>query len=130
MPLLIQALTRKAYAEEEVQAGRRCEFQESLSFLGDAVLRAALSELLIERGWSSKDYLHRERKDLENNEQLTKVGEKLVTRAVIRMNKSESDSWETNKTTVLSDTMEALIGAIHLAAGYEESKMRVASWFE
>ncbi len=45
--LLLRALTRKAYAEEQRQCGRRCEDQEIYRIWGDAVPKLTLIELLI-----------------------------------------------------------------------------------
>ncbi|MFN8931396.1 MAG: hypothetical protein ACK5XW_04160 [Pseudanabaena sp.] len=38
--LLIRALTRKAFAQEQKQQGRNCEDQEIYRVLGDAILKA------------------------------------------------------------------------------------------
>jgi ribonuclease-3 len=47
--LLIRALTRKAFAQEQKQQGKNCEDQEVYRILGDAVLKAILVEMLIQQ---------------------------------------------------------------------------------
>ncbi|MGG6297537.1 hypothetical protein ACQ4M4_24345 [Leptolyngbya sp. AN02str] len=59
--LLIRALTRKAFAQEQKQRGRHCEDQEVYRVLGDAVLKSILVEMLIQQGYNSRKAITQKR---------------------------------------------------------------------
>lgn len=71
--LLIRALTRKAFAQEQKQQGRNCEDQEVYRILGDAVLKAILVEMLIQQGYDSRESITNKKSELEKRENLGKI---------------------------------------------------------
>ncbi|MDO4265711.1 MAG: ribonuclease III [Eubacteriales bacterium] len=119
--LLKQALTHPSYSGE-MRWGRERSNQR-LEFLGDAVLEMIVS-----------DYLYRTHPQVEEGE-LTRMRSSLVFEAAltvcakdiglgdfIYLGKGEDISAGREKPSILSDTFEALIGAIFLDGGYEEAK--------
>jgi ribonuclease III len=61
--LLIQALTRKAAAQEQRQQGKSCADQEVFRTLGDAVLKVILTELLIQQGSTNRGDITQKKQD-------------------------------------------------------------------
>ena len=111
--LLRQALTHSSYANE--QRINKSEDYERLEFLGDAVL-----ELV------SSDYLFREEKDMPEG-QLTKRRSSIVCEPAlafcardialeqyILLGKGEETTGGRGRDSIVSDVMEAVIGAIYL----------------
>ncbi len=118
--LLRQALTHSSYANE--QRINKSEDYERLEFLGDAVL-----ELV------SSDYLFREEKDMPEG-QLTKRRSSIVCEPAlafcardialeqyILLGKGEETTGGRGRDSIVSDVMEAVIGAIYLDSGIEEA---------
>jgi ribonuclease III len=66
--LLTQALTRKAAAQEQRQKGKPCKDQEVFRTLRDAVLKAILTELLIQQGCGTRGDITQKKARLENEE--------------------------------------------------------------
>ena len=68
--LLIRALTRKAYANEQKQQNRECDDQEIFRTLGDSVLKTVLVDMLIRNGCTTRDDITTKKKKLEREEGL------------------------------------------------------------
>lgn len=113
--LLTQALTHSSYANE-----RGCADNERLEFLGDAVLELVTS-----------DFLFREYPDMEEGE-MTKRRASLVCEPTlafcteelslgeeILLGKGEELTGGRKRASILSDALEALIGAIYLDGGMD-----------
>lgn len=118
--LLRQALTHSSYANEQ-RINRFADY-ERLEFLGDAVL-----ELV------SSDYLFREEKDMAEG-QLTRRRSSIVCEPAlafcardialeeyILLGKGEEATGGRRRDSIVSDVMEAVIGAIYLDSGIEEA---------
>ncbi len=114
--LLRQALTHSSYANE-MKVNRYGDY-ERLEFLGDAVL-----ELV------SSDFLYRERQETAEGD-LTKLRASMVCEPALAycarefgleqyifLGKGEEATGGRNRDSIVSDVMEALIGAIYLDGG-------------
>jgi len=119
--LLKQALTHSSYANE--QKINKSEDYERLEFLGDAVL-----ELV------SSDYIYRENPDMPEGK-MTKFRSSIVCEPAlafcakqtglekyILLGKGEEATGGRGRDSIISDVMEATIGAIYLDSGMEEAK--------
>ena len=119
--LLRQALTHSSYANERHM--KKHSDNERLEFLGDAVLEVTSSEFLYQK---YPDYSEGE---------LTKLRASLVceptlafcTRAIdlgkyLYMGKGEDLTGGRNRKSILSDALEAVIGAIFLDGGFANAK--------
>ncbi len=126
--LLDRALTRKAYALE--QRHRVCEDQEVFRTLGDAVLKLILVDLLMRRGCKTREELTVKKMELERKETLAEIGRKLSIGQFILLGRGEKKQSANEEPYVLAETLEAVIGAIFLDAGYEHTREVVARWFE
>jgi ribonuclease III len=129
---LIRALTHPAYANELLQQNKRCMDQMAYSTLGDAVLKTGMILFLMEKGIQSKGQITQEKERLEDNPTLAKVARRLRLKKYIRLGRGEKGLWRDGEETILSDTMEALIGAIFLDsdAGFGVVKQCIEAWFE
>lgn len=128
--LLIRALTRKAFAQEQKQQGRDCEDQEVYRVLGDAVLKVILVEMLIQQGYASRESITKKKIDLEKRESLGKRCEGMGITPFIRFGIGEKKQQISSQSSVLGETFEALVAAVHIDAGiYEETKRFVIDIF-
>lgn len=121
-----EAFTHTSFAHE---AGNR-RHNERLEFLGDAVLELVISEYLYK---SFPDYpegkLTQMRHNVVNEKTLATMARQLKLGDYIRLGKGEISSGGMEKTSLLADALEALIGALFLDAGYEQAKLQVINLF-
>jgi ribonuclease-3 len=128
--LLIRALTRKAFAQEEKQQGRHCEDQEVYRVLGDAILKAILVELLIESGYNSRENITNKKIELEKREGLGNLFRDLDIVSFIRFGLGEQKQGIAQQSSVLGETFEALVAAVYLdEKSYETTKNLISSLF-
>ncbi len=128
---LIRALTRKAFAQEQKQQGRNCGDQEVYRILGDAILKAILVELLIERGYDSREKITNKKIDLEKRENLGAMLRDMEIAPFIRFGRGEQKQGISKQSSVLGETFEALIAAVHVDAGcYEITKDLIVELFD
>lgn len=119
--LLRQALTHSSYVNENGLTRNDCN--ERLEFLGDAVLELVSSE-----------FLYKEYKDVPEGE-LTKMRASLVCEPAlasdarniglneyILLGKGEEHTGGRERDSIISDALEALIGAVFIDGGLEKAK--------
>ncbi|WP_320956691.1 ribonuclease III [Enterocloster asparagiformis] len=119
--LFVQALTHSSYANEHRWNHSRCN--ERLEFLGDAVLEIVTS-----------DFLYHKYEDLPEGD-LTKIRASIVCEPTLAycagdislgeyllLGKGEEATGGRSRNSVVSDAMEALIGAIYLDGGFANAK--------
>jgi NCAIR mutase (PurE)-related protein len=128
--LLQRALTRKAYALEQRQRNRVCEDQEIFRTLGDAVLKAALVDLLIQSGCETRHEITEKKRDLEREEALAQIGRTLGIGESILLGAGEKKQRAHEEPYVLAETFEAVIGAIYLDGGYDTTKKVITLLFK
>jgi ribonuclease-3 len=93
---------------------------ERLEFLGDAVLGLVVAESLFSGhpGWQEGE-LTRVRAQLVSRQHMAQVAETIGLGRHVRLSKGEDKAGLRRKSTVLSNTMEAVIGAMFLDGGLE-----------
>jgi ribonuclease III len=123
--LLVCALTHRSLvhqksAEEKVDGSEAKGDNERLEFLGDAVLGLVVGEalFLLHPEWR-EGALTRVRAQLVSRQHMARVGTAIDLGNHIRLSKGEDRSGLRRKSTVLSNTMEAVIGALFLDGGLE-----------
>ena len=110
--LFIQALTHRSYINEHPQEK---DNNERLEFLGDAVLGYLVGELLYRRYEDmSEAQLTRLRSELVNEKQLAKFAIALGIGDKMRLGKGAEKDRGRENPSLLSDTLEAIIGAYYL----------------
>ncbi|MEP6969513.1 MAG: ribonuclease III [Betaproteobacteria bacterium] len=108
--LLGQALTHRSFGADHY---------ERLEFLGDSVLNLAVSDLLYQRlNLLAEGDLSRIRANLVRQETLHQLAVELGLPACIRLGEGEMRSGGKKRPSILADTLEAVIGAVYLDAGF------------
>lgn len=120
--LLRRAVTHRSFSADH---------NERLEFLGDSVLNLAVSSLLFERlAQLPEGDLSRVRANLVKQDTLHQIALRLQIPAVLRLGEGESKSGGLQRPSILADTLEALIGAVYLDAGYEAAQALVHRLYE
>jgi len=108
--LIIEALTHKSH--------KKPYNNERLEFLGDAVLDLIVGEFLYMKfPDEAEGVLSKIRASLVNESGFTKLARKLDLGAHIYLSPAEESNEGRNKSSLLSNAFEAVIGAIYLEAG-------------
>lgn len=130
--LLVRALTHRSLAQETVQQNRGLAVEgsgdnERLEFLGDAVLGLAAAEALFAAHpeWSEGE-LTRVRAQLVSRQHLAAVASAVGLGSFLRLSRGEERGGLRQKATVLSNALEAVIGALFLDGGLEPVRLFVA----
>lgn len=123
--LLVRALTHRSLAREMAhenggEDAAAASHNERLEFLGDAVLNLVVAEALfaLHPEWQEGE-LTRVRARLVSRQHLAWVAAEIGLGKFLRLSKGEERSGLRRKSTVLSDSMEAVIGALFLDGGLE-----------
>ncbi|MBI4804232.1 MAG: ribonuclease III [Desulfovibrio sp.] len=123
--LLATALTHSSFANEQ-----GCDHNERLEFLGDAVLELAVSEELFNRFPNAPEgALTKLRAKLVSMPSLADLAKTLGLESYIYLGKGEESQGGRERDSLLSDALEALLGAVFLDGGYEAAKHVVLGLF-
>jgi ribonuclease III len=142
--LLVRALTHRSLANEraaheQAESGQnhtdgkdetaRPGDNERLEFLGDAVLGLVVAEalFLLHPEWQEGE-LTRVRAQLVSRQHMAEVGAAIGLGIHLRLSRGEEHSGLRRKTTVLSNSMEAVLGALLLDGGMEPVKAFAERW--
>jgi ribonuclease III len=119
--LLVRALTHRSFSADH---------NERLEFLGDSVLNLAVASLLYDRLTALPEGdLSRVRANLVKQETLHQLAVGLSLPEVIRLGEGESRSGGSRRPSILADALEAVIGAVHVDAGYSTAEALVLRLF-
>jgi ribonuclease-3 len=111
--LLRLCLTHKSYANENPQAARG--HNERLEFLGDAVLDFVVSDLLFARFPElSEGELSKLRASLVTESSLAEIARDIDLGDLLLIGRGEDQSGGRNKSSILSDALEALLAGVYL----------------
>ncbi len=114
--LLQKALVHSSYAFEQAQTGQD---NQTLEFLGDAVLDLAVGHILFRKYPEMKEgELTRLRSALVNETHLANMAREIELGRFLCLGKGEDASNGRNKSSILSCGYEAVIGAIFEDTGY------------
>ena len=120
--LLVLALTHRSFAHEN----GGLPTNERLEFLGDSVLGLVVTEYLYRAHPTVPEgQLAKMRAATVSEPALAAVGRDLGLGEFIRLGKGETLSGGRDKDSILSDTVEALIGATYLTHGLEPTRVVV-----
>jgi len=120
--LLVQALTHRSFSSEH---------NERLEFLGDSVLNLAVAALLYDRlGSQAEGDLSRVRANLVKQETLHQLAVGLGLPEMLRLGEGEARSGGSRRPSILADALEAVIGAVHLDAGYPAAEALVRRLYQ
>jgi len=121
LALLKIALTHRSYINEI--KNRSLEHNERLEFLGDAVLELVVTEYLFGNYKDlNEGVLTSFRAALVKTESLAEEAKRLGFGEYIFMSKGEEQSGGRDRQYILANTMEAVVGSIHLSLGYKKAE--------
>ena len=125
--LLQQALIHSSFGFERIQAGPN---NETLEFLGDAVLDLAISAILFKTyPGVTEGELTKMRAGLVKEASLAEMARTITLGNFLMLGKGEEASHGREKASILASAFEAIIGAIYLDRGYEGAFQFVSSHF-
>ena len=116
--LLELALTHRSFAYENGGVGHN----ERLEFLGDSILGQAVTVMLYtDNPTLDEGELAKRRASLVSSVALAEVARTIGLGRYIRLGRGEELTGGRDKSSILADTVEAVIGAAYLSAGSEEA---------
>jgi ribonuclease III len=117
-------LLERALTHASVRGGKVARFDnERLEFIGDRVLGLAIAEALNgQYPDASEGELARRYNRLVRGEACAKVARNIGLGTHLILSDSEADSGGRNKTTILADAAEALLGAVFIDGGFEKAR--------
>ena len=120
--LLQQAMTHRSFSSEHY---------ERLEYLGDAVINVIVSDLLYQALPDLPEgQLSRIRSNLVKQDSLHSLALKLGLSHCLRLGEGEAKSGGAKRPSILADSLEALLGAIYLDAGFEAAQRIAKTWLE
>lgn len=124
--LLETAFTHRSYLNENrTSAG---EHNERLEFLGDAVLELVITEFLFSKYPEKPEGdLTAYRAALVNTVSISEAATKLGMNDYLLLSRGESKDTGRARQIILANAFEALIGALHLDAGYTVAQKFIAA---
>lgn len=125
--LLLLALTHPSVAHE---LGSSLVHNQRLEYLGDAVLQLALSREIYDR-YPAHDEgpLTKIRSQLVNQTSLAEQGRKLALGDHLVLSRGEQLSGGRERSSILADAYEALLGAIFLDGGFDAARTFIVDSF-
>ncbi|MCR5157423.1 MAG: ribonuclease III [Butyrivibrio sp.] len=119
--LITQAFTHSSFVNEQ-KINKHPDY-ERLEFLGDAVLEMISSAFLYRSFPDKKEgEMSKMRASLVCEPALAYDADALDLRSYIQLGKGEEATGGRNKESIIADVMEAVIGALYLDGGIQESK--------
>lgn len=124
--LLRNALIHRSYLNEHTQEKGS---NERLEYLGDAVLEYLVSKNLFVRFPSfDEGKLTATRAKLVNTQNLAKFAKEHSLGSFLYLSKGEEESGGRTSTSLLANTVEAIIGALYLDSGIDSAEKFVTSY--
>lgn len=118
-----RSLLERALVHSSAATEGDLESNQTLEFLGDAVLDLAVSEFLLRRNPDcSEGELTRMRSSIVSAKGLAAAAANLDLGRWIRLGRGEARSGGSKKANILADTYEAVVAAVFLDSGYEAAK--------
>ncbi|WP_285732277.1 ribonuclease III [Nocardiopsis sp. ATB16-24] len=125
--VLLRALTHRSYAYEK----GGLPTNERLEFLGDSVLGLVVTDTLFRKHPDLPEgQLAKLRAAVVNMRALADVARSLGIGAYIRLGRGEEGTGGRDKSSILADTLEAVIGAVYLDCGLDVASEFVHRLFD
>lgn len=120
--LLRQALTHRSHGQPN---------NERLEFLGDSVLNCVVASMLYSRFTRiDEGDLSRLRANLVKQQSLYEIAQRLGLSRYLLLGEGELKSGGFRRPSILGDTVEAIVGAIYLDAGFDAAQDVIAALYE
>ncbi|MBK8188609.1 MAG: ribonuclease III [Cellvibrio sp.] len=121
LQLLRQALTHRSFSSDN---------NERFEFLGDSILNLIVGEALFQKFPNAKEgQLSGLRSALVCADSLVKIARNFKLNHHLILGEGELKSGGLERDSILSDAVEALIGAIYTEVGFDQCRVVVLGWF-
>lgn len=125
--ILKEALTHKSFAGEH----RSIHHNERLEFLGDSILGAFVADYIYcQCPHSEEGVLSKIKSNLVSRHNLYLWAKQLELGRFLRLGHGELSTGGRQRDSILSNAMEAVIGAVYLDGGYEAVQQVVLPWVQ
>lgn len=118
--ILLEALTHRSYLNE--RPDWRLDHNERLEFLGDAVLELVVTDYLFKNHKEPEGVLTSWRAALVNSSMLSEISKKIDLNEYVLLSHGERKDNGRARQYILANAFEAVIGAVYLDQGYEETE--------
>lgn len=119
--IIDEALRHSSFVNEQPDTEKMRD-NERFEFLGDAVLNLVIGHILMRRYPDLHEGdLSRIRSNLVNESQLAEVARSMGLGNYLQLGKGELQTNGREKPSILADTLEAVIAAVYLDAGFEKT---------
>ncbi len=122
--IYLSAFTHRSYLNEN--RGFHLPHNERLEFLGDAVLELAATEYLYRNYPHPEGELTNFRSALVNYKMLSLIASRLGFEKFLLMSRGEARDTGRARQVILANCIEAVLGAMYLDAGYQETTNFIA----
>jgi len=127
--LLEHALTHRSRAHEDASGG--VIDNESMEFLGDAVLGFVIADMLFQRfPTHSEGYKSKVKASIVSAVSLTRLAEDMDLGRFILLGRGEEKTGGRRKHAILADSFEAVIAAVYLDGGIDAARAFIVSRFD
>jgi ribonuclease III len=118
--ILLQSLTHTSYGHEVLyEKPIALRDNERLEFLGDSILDLVVSDILLESFPNANEgQLSKMRASVVNEKTLASIARSIRLQECVRLGKGETQTGGSEKPSILSSALEALIAAIYLDGGF------------
>lgn len=107
------------------------EHNERLEFLGDAVINFVIAEVLYQQfPKATEGDLSRWRASLVNRDTLADLAKNFDLGRFLFLGPGELRSGGSERQSILSCAMEAIVGAVYLDRGFNTAKIKIMEWYE
>lgn len=107
------------------------EHNERLEFLGDAVVNFVIAEILYQQfPKAAEGELSRWRASLVNRDALGELAKEFDLGPFLFLGPGELRSGGSERQSILSCAMEAIIGAVYLDGGFDAARAKILAWYE
>ncbi len=122
LPLLESALTHRSASNQH---------NERLEFLGDAILGSVIAEQLFQQfPKADEGQLSRLRSFLVKEKALFELAQELELGDFLRLGGGELKSGGFRRASILSDTFEAIIGAVYLDSNFDVTRVYILALYQ
>lgn len=127
--LLIECLTHKSFHHENPEAAPT--HNERLEFLGDSVLGLMVVEYLFDsEGRLKESVMSKIKSYIVKSAVLSEVAKGISLGSYLRLGRGEEETGGRHKVSILSDAMEAVIGAVYIDGGFQEARHLIQRLFK
>jgi ribonuclease-3 len=127
--LLVEALTHRSFFHENPDKAEA--YNERLEFLGDSVLGFVIVEyLFLLKEKLPESVMAKTKSYLVKESILSEIAKSISVGKYLKLGKGEETTGGRTKKSLLADAVEAILGAVYIDGGYEDTKKLILRLFK